>query len=74
MNAGIPVPVFSVSHGEFKVVMKNDYFKENITSEEAILEFCSVPRLRSEFKPKSSKQRYVGAADCIVCLRWGAGA
>ena len=56
-GAGLPAPVFSVSHGEFKVVMKNDYFKENITSEESILEFCSVPRSRSELIAFTGKSR-----------------
>ena len=37
LNAGLPVPVFSVSHGEFKVVMKNNYlnFPTSITSANA---------------------------------------
>ena len=57
VKAGLPAPVFSVSHGEFKVVMKNDYFKENITSEESILDFCSVPRSRSELIAFTGKSR-----------------
>ena len=48
IQAGLPVPIFSVVHGEFKVVMKNDCYKENTTSEKAILDFCSIPRSRSE--------------------------
>lgn len=57
VKAGLPAPVFSVSHGEFKVVMKNDYFKENITSEESILDFCAVPRSRSELIAFTGKSR-----------------
>ncbi len=30
-NAGLPEPTFSARHGEFKVVMKNDYFKRDST-------------------------------------------
>lgn len=48
IQAGLPVPIFSVVHGEFKVVMKNDCYKENATSEQAILDFCSIPRSRAE--------------------------
>ena len=48
IQAGLPVPIFSVVHGEFKVVMKNDCYKENTTSEKAILDFCSIPRSRAE--------------------------
>lgn len=56
-RAGLPAPIFSVNHGEFKVIMKNDYFKENETSEEAILEFCSVPRSRAELIQFTGKSR-----------------
>ena len=45
IQAGLPVPIFSVVHGEFKVVMKNGCYKENTTSEKAI----SLPRSRDEF-------------------------
>lgn len=56
-RAGLPAPIFSVNHGEFKVIMKNDYFKENETSEEAILEFCSAPRSRAELIQFTGKSR-----------------
>lgn len=57
MKAGLPVPVFSVSHGEFKVVMKNGFYKDNATTEEAILEFCSIPRTRAELIEFTGKSR-----------------
>lgn len=57
VNAGLPVPVFSVNHGEFKVVMKNNYFKDNVVSEDAILDFCSVPRSRMELVEFTGKSR-----------------
>ena len=47
-KAGLPAPIFSVVHGEFKVVMKNGLFKEQISTSESILEFCITPRTRSE--------------------------
>ena len=57
IQAGLPVPIFSVVHGEFKVVMKNDCYKENTTSEKAILDFCSIPRSRSELIEFTGKFR-----------------
>ena len=57
IQAGLPVPIFSVVHGEFKVVMKNDCYKENTTSEKAILDFCSIPRSRAELIEFTDKSR-----------------
>ncbi len=57
ISAGLPAPVFSVNHGEFKVVMKNNFFKENVVSKEAILDFCSVPRSRTELMEFTGKSR-----------------
>jgi len=47
-NAGLPAPQFSVAHGEFKVVMKNGMFEENMPVTDALAEFCSTPRTREE--------------------------
>jgi len=47
-NAGLPAPLFSVAHGEFKVVMKNGMFEENMPVTDALAEFCSTPRTREE--------------------------
>jgi len=57
LKAGLPMPIFSVSHGEFKVVMKNGLYKESATTEDAILEFCSVPRTRAELIEFTGKSR-----------------
>ncbi len=57
LQAGLPAPVFSVVHGEFKVVMKNNFFKESRDWEENILEFCTVPRTRSEIIAFAGKSR-----------------
>ena len=57
-NAGLPAPLFSVVHGEFKVVMKNGLFIETMPIEDSVVEFCSVPRSRAEivgFVGKSQK-------------------
>ena len=47
-NAGLPAPIFSVVHGEFKVVMKNGLFERKGSNEESLLDFCSTPRTRAE--------------------------
>ncbi len=63
-KAGLPAPLFSVRHGEFKVVFKNNIFpledaaagKGSLT--DAILEFCAEPRSRSELIAFTGKSRY----------------
>lgn len=47
-NAGLPAPIFSVVHGEFKVVMKNGLSEKKGSNEESLLDFCSTPRTRAE--------------------------
>lgn len=46
--AGLPAPMFSAIHGEFKVVMKNGLFVETMPVSDSLVEFCSTPRSRSE--------------------------
>lgn len=61
----LPLPVFSVSHGEFKVTMKNGFFTESADANEAIIEFCATPRTRDEIVAFFGKSRnYV--MSCIV--------
>ena len=57
LNAGLPVPVFSVRHGEFKVIMKNGYHTESASLVDSIIEFCSVPRSRAELISFAGKSR-----------------
>ena len=47
-KAGLPAPLFSVSHGEFKVVMKNGLFPETLPIPDSLVEFCCTPRTRAE--------------------------
>lgn len=47
-NAGLPAPIFSVVHGEFKVVMKNGLFAKPLSIADSLVEFCSTPRNRAE--------------------------
>ncbi len=56
INAGIPLPDFSVSHGEFKVTFRNSYDQSGSDSD-AIVDFCSTPRSRDEIVKFSGKSR-----------------
>ena len=47
-NAGLPAPLFSVVHGEFKVVMKNGLFTETMPFSDSLIEFRATPRTRAE--------------------------
>lgn len=49
-KAGLPAPVFEDSRGSFTVTLYNDSEKsgKNNSSEEALLDFCTVPRSRRE--------------------------
>lgn len=47
-NAGLPAPLFSAVHGEFKVIMKNGLLSDLIPSNASLVEFCSIPRTRAE--------------------------
>ena len=47
-NAGLPAPLFSAVHGEFRVVMKNGLFSDAAPVSDSLLEFCSTPRTRGE--------------------------
>lgn len=47
-DAGLPAPLFSAVHGEFKVVMKNGLFDEAAPVADSLTDFCSTPRTRSE--------------------------
>lgn len=47
-NAGLPAPIFTVNHGEFTVIMKNGLFNETAPLSDSLIDFCSIPRTRSE--------------------------
>lgn len=48
LNAGLPAPIFSVRHGEFKVTMKNSYGDNSEITDDMVVEFCTIPRTRAE--------------------------
>lgn len=56
-NAGLPAPVFSVKHGEFKVTMRNGYMEQYCSDVDAIVDFCAIPRSRSELIAFVGKSR-----------------
>lgn len=47
-KAGLPSPLFSAVHGEFKVIMKNGLYSDEELADESVVEFCSIPRTRAE--------------------------
>ena len=55
-KAGLPAPEFSVLHGEFRVIMRNDYILVPNTTQ-GILQFCSTPRSREELTQFTGKSR-----------------
>ena len=61
--AGLPAPTFSVQHGEFRVVFRNDIYLAEKKADlsglfDAIVDFCSVPRSRSELAAFTGMSRY----------------
>lgn len=55
-HANLPAPLFSVVHGEFKVVFRNGLYEDSITST-SLLEFCPTPRTRDEITAFVGKSR-----------------
>ena len=68
-----PMPVFSVKHGDFKVVMRNIFYSDNISIEEAVIDFCSKPRSRDEIVSFVGKSKnYVSSKIIIPLTKKGA--
>lgn len=62
-EAGLPAPVFSVRHGEFSVVFKNNIYQSEASRksgnmQEDILDFCNIPRSRAELVEFTGMSRY----------------
>ena len=68
LNAGLPAPIFSVIHGEFKVIMKNGYNKESQSICDSIVEFCCTPRTRAELISFTGKSRTYTMAQIVQPL------
>ena len=56
-KANFPEPIFSTAHGEFKVIMKNGFFVDDTSIEDALIEFCSTPRSRKEIIDFANKSK-----------------
>ena len=62
-DAGLPAPIFSVRHGEFSVVFKNNIYQAEGTKRQGnmqddILSFCDIPRTRAELIEFTGMSRY----------------
>lgn len=62
-DAGLPAPIFSVRHGEFSVVFKNNIYQAEGTKKQGnmqddILSFCDIPRTRAELIEFTGMSRY----------------
>lgn len=62
-DAGLPAPIFSVRHGEFTVIFKNNIYqavevvqRSNLTDD--LLRFCATPRSRAELTDFTGMSRY----------------
>lgn len=68
LNAGLPIPTFEVRRGEFKVVMKNGYHTESASLTDAIVDFCSIPRSRTEIVSFVGKSRNYVMSEIVAPL------
>lgn len=68
LNAGLPAPIFWAKHGEFKVIMKNEYNVNAISLSDSVVEFCSVPRSRDELVTFVGKSRNYVMRQIIIPL------
>lgn len=62
-DAGLPAPIFSVRHGEFTVIFKNNIYQaveevQRSNLADNLLRFCSTPRSRSELTDFTGMSRY----------------
>lgn len=72
-DAGLPAPIFSVLHGEFKVVFRNNIYKtetglEKEDLEDALLRFCEEPRSRAELVDFTGLSRYYTMSNLVQPL------
>lgn len=68
LNAGLPAPIFWAKHGEFRVIMKNEYNVNAISLSDSVVEFCSVPRSRDELVTFVGKSRNYVMRQIIIPL------
>lgn len=54
---GLPSPIFSAVHGEFKVIMKNGIYANIASSAYSVTDFCATPKTREEIVAFVGKSR-----------------
>lgn len=62
-DAGLPAPIFSVRHGEFTVIFKNNIYQaveeiQRSNMADDLLHFCAIPRSRTELTAFTGMSRY----------------
>lgn len=72
-NASLPAPIFSVHHGEFSVVFKNNVYqstgvKQQGNMKEDIISFCETPRTRAELIEFTGMSRYYTMSSIVQPL------
>lgn len=65
---GLPTPVFISRQGEFKIIIKNSLYKENMSLEDKILNYCTIPRSREELVNFVGKTRNYVMSKIIIPL------
>ena len=72
-DAGLPAPIFSVRHGEFSVIFKNNIYqvegaKKHGNMQDDILSFCDIPRTRAELIEFTGMSRYYTMSSIVQPL------
>ena len=72
-EANLPEPVFLSQRGEFRVIFKNNIYKTEEAADKsdlkkAVLEYCEIPRTRSELTGFTGKSRYYTMASIVYPL------
>lgn len=72
-DAGLPAPIFSVRHGEFSVVFKNNIYqsegaKKQGNMQDDILNFCEIPRTKAELVAFTGLSRYYAMSAIVQPL------
>lgn len=72
-DAGLPAPIFSVRHGEFTVIFKNNIYQAEGTKKQGnmqddILNFCDIPRTRAELIEFTGMSRYYTMSSIVQPL------
>lgn len=71
-KANLPAPIFSVCHGEFRVIFKNNIYQNEPAPSrclaESILAYCETPRSRSELVSFTGMSQYYTMSKLVAPL------